>query len=297
VPSKSVEKTPYELWFGRIPNMSFNKIWGCETYVKRLMSNKLSPRSDKSIFMGYPKETKGYYFYYKPENKIVIARHTVFLEKEFLVRGSSESNVQLEEIQITHESDVSGDFTIPSMDAEASESRTSELSSHGDENVVQDTPPQCVMEEAYEPHAFRRSSRSSHPPERWLRLHQGSACDVDDPLTYMEAMARPDSVEWLGAMRSEIQSMYDNQVWNLVDLPEGAHPIENKWVFKRKLDVDGNLTTYKARLVAKGFKQIQRVDYDETFSPVVMFKSIRILLAIAAFHDFQYGKWMSKLPF
>jgi Reverse transcriptase (RNA-dependent DNA polymerase) len=51
--------------------------------------------------------------------------------------------------------------------------------------------------------------------------------------------------------------------------------------------VDGNLTTYKARLVTKGFKQIQRIDYDETFSPVTMFKSIRILLAIVAFHDYE----------
>jgi Reverse transcriptase (RNA-dependent DNA polymerase) len=108
----------------------------------------------------------------------------------------------------------------------------------------------------------------------------------------MEAMTRPDSVEWLGAMRSEIQSMYDNQVCNLVDLPEGARPIENKWVFKRKLDVDSNLTTYKAWLVTKGFKQIQEINYDETFSPVAIFKSIRILLAIM-----KYDKWMSKLPF
>jgi hypothetical protein len=195
VSSKSVEKTPYELWFGRILNVSFIKIWACEPYVKRLMSHKLSPRSDKCIFVGYSRETKGYYFYYKSENKIVVARHAVFLQKEFLTRGSSGSNVQLEEIQITHESDVGGDFTIPSMDAEASGSRTSELSSHGDDNVVQDTPPQDVVEEASEPHALRRSSRSSHPPERWLGHHQGSTCDVDDPLTYMEAMARPDSIE------------------------------------------------------------------------------------------------------
>jgi hypothetical protein len=144
----------------------FIKIWGCEAYVKRLMSDKLSPRSDKCIFVGYPKETKGYYFYYKSENKIVVVRHAVFLEKEFLAKGSSGSNVQLEEIQITHESDVDGDFTISSMDNEASESRISELSSHGDENVVQDTPLQGVMEEASERHALRRSSRSSHPPER-----------------------------------------------------------------------------------------------------------------------------------
>jgi hypothetical protein len=51
------------------------------------------------------------------------------------------SNVQLEEIQITHESDVGGDFTIPSMDTEASESRTPESSSHGDENMVKDVSP------------------------------------------------------------------------------------------------------------------------------------------------------------
>jgi hypothetical protein len=96
VPSKSVEKTPYELWFGKISNVSFINIWGCEAYVKRLMSDKLNHRSDKCIFVRYPKETKGYYFYYKSENKIIVARHAVFLEKEFLARGSSRSNVQLE---------------------------------------------------------------------------------------------------------------------------------------------------------------------------------------------------------
>jgi Reverse transcriptase (RNA-dependent DNA polymerase) len=91
--------------------------------------------------------------------------------------------------------------------------------------------------------------------------------------------------------------MYNNQVWNLVDLPEGAHLIENKWVFKWKLDVDGNLTTYKARLVAKSFKQIQGVDYDETFSLVAMFKSIRILLAIVAFHDYKIWQMNVKTVF
>mgnify|MGYP003293942373 FL=1 len=61
--------------------------------------------------------------------------------------------------------------------------------------------------------------------------------------------------------------------------------------------MDGNLTVYKARLVAKGFKQIQGVDYDETFSPVAMFKSIRILLAIAAFHDYEIWQMDVKTAF
>ena len=93
-------------------------------------------------------------------------------------------------------------------------------------------------------------------------------------------MLDPDSEKWLEVMKSEIQSMYDNQVWTLIDPPEGTKTIGCKWVFKKKTDMDGKVHTCKARLVAKGFKQTHGIDYDETFSPVAMLKSIRILIAI-----------------
>ena len=78
--------------------------------------------------------------------------------------------------------------------------------------------------------------------------------DQDEPETYSEAMMGPKSEEWLKAMRSEMDSMYTNQVWNMVKLPEGVRPIGCKWIFKKKIDMDGIVHTYKARLVAKGYK-------------------------------------------
>ena len=87
-------------------------------------------------------------------------------------------------------------------------------------------------------------------------------------------------------MKSETGSMYENKVWTLSDLPDDRQVIENKWIFKKKIDADGNVTVYKARLVAKGFRQVQGIDYDETFSPVAMVKSVRIMLAIVAYYDY-----------
>src|SRR3954462_13318568 len=61
--------------------------------------------------------------------------------------------------------------------------------------------------------------------------------------------------------------------------------------------MDGNVITFKGRLVAKGFKQIPGVDYDETFSPVAMLKSIQILLAIAAHFDYEIWQMDVKTAF
>ena len=77
--------------------------------------------------------------------------------------------------------------------------------------------------------------------------------DQGEPTNYEEAMMSPDSDRWLVAMKSEIGSMYENKVWTLVDLPDDRQAIENKWIFKKKIDVDDDVIVYKARLVAKGF--------------------------------------------
>ena len=82
-----------------------------------------------------------------------------------------------------------------------------------------------------------------------------------------------------------------------MELPDEVRPIDCKWIFKKKTDADGNVTVHKARLVAKDFRQIQGVDYEETFSHVAMLKSVRIMLAIAAFYDYEIWQMDVKTAF
>ncbi|WRX25835.1 Reverse transcriptase [Theobroma cacao] len=99
-----------------------------------------------------------------------------------------------------------------------------------------------------------------------------------------------DSEKWLEAMKSEMDAMDTNQVWTLVDSPEGIKPIGCKLVFKRKTDVDG-------KTGSKGYKQRLGIDFEETFSPVTMLKSTRILLTIVAYHDYEIWQMDVKTAF
>ena len=159
-----------------------------------------------------------------------------------------------------------------------------------------ETDSQQVVEPESYAQGLRRSGRVRHEPERYGFLitndQRIELADQNEPTTYWEAIECPNSDKWLGAMESEMQSMYDNQVWTLVDPPEGAKIIECKWIFKEKT---GGI--FKGKLVAKGFRQTHGVDYDETFSPIVMLKSIRILLFIAVYYDYEIWQMDVKIAF
>ena len=77
-PSKSVEMTAYELWFSKKPKLSFLKVWGCDAYVKKFQTDKLEPKSEKCVFIEYPKVTIGYTFYRRSEGKLFVAKMDPF---------------------------------------------------------------------------------------------------------------------------------------------------------------------------------------------------------------------------
>ncbi|GJX85070.1 retrotransposon protein, putative, ty1-copia subclass [Tanacetum coccineum] len=276
VPTKKVDKTPYELWYGKVPNLSYLKVWGCEALVKRDTPDKLEQRSVKCIFIGYPKETMGYYFYFPPENKIIVARYAEFFEKHLISQEISRRAVDLEEIQ------------------EEEDTTPSEFTSNIPQEVEGFEPPQEEMI------PIRRSERTHRALNRLClnkEVEEHSLGDLNEPTSYKAAMLALESNKWIDAMNAEIQSIMDNMVWVLVDLPPSCKTVGSKWLFKKKTDMDGIVHVYKAHLVAKGYTQLYGVDYEETFSPVADIRAIRILISIAAYYDYEIWKMDVKTAF
>ena len=131
----------------------------------------------------------------------------------------------------------------------------------------------------------QRSTRNRGSPIRygeWVNSASVQESQSPAPVTVEEALSGSEKNKWKEAMKQEIASLESNDVYQLVELPKGKKPEGCKWVFKRKINADGSLERYKARLVAQGFSQKKGQDYDEMFSPVIQFESVRSIIALAA---------------
>jgi len=93
--------------------------------------------------------------------------------------------------------------------------------------------------------------------------------------------------QWCIAMQEELNQFERNEVWELIPRDDSHQVIGTKWVFRNKLDKDGNITKNKARLVEKGYRQEEGIDYDETYAPVVKLEAIRLLLAYVSLMKFK----------
>ncbi|KAL8149203.1 hypothetical protein AgCh_006275 [Apium graveolens] len=225
---------------------------------------------------GYALETSSYLLNKLMSRKLTqiswnLDLHATFLEKQFILEGNSGSKIEHDEVQ-------------------EAQTTTDQV-----ETLVQTEQPSVEQ-------PIRRSGRVSRQHERYYGLviendNGLSIIDDDDPVTYTEAMSSVDSEKWHSATKSEMESMYTNQVWTLVEAPEGVKPIGCKWVYKRKIGADVQVETYKARLVAKGFRLRQGIEFDETFLPVALLKSIRISLAIVAYYDYEIWHMDVKMAF
>uniref|UniRef100_A0A5S6Q667 Reverse transcriptase Ty1/copia-type domain-containing protein n=1 Tax=Trichuris muris TaxID=70415 RepID=A0A5S6Q667_TRIMR len=121
--------------------------------------------------------------------------------------------------------------------------------------------------------------------------------EVSYPTSFLAAMQSEDAVHWRRAMEEEMNSLHENSVWTLVDLPPGKKVVDTRWVFCVETKADGTVAKYKARLVVKGYVQRPGIDYGETFNPVVRFDTVRTILSIGAVEKLKFRQFDVKTAF
>ncbi|GAU36564.1 hypothetical protein TSUD_277700 [Trifolium subterraneum] len=166
-----------------------------------------------------------------------------------------------------------------------------------------------VPSETLEPRRSKRARKSrSYGSDFQLYLVEGSKDQIEtqyyycysieeDPRTYDEAVKSRDSIFWKEAIDEEIGSIMENNTWVLSDLPPGCKPLGCKWIFKKKMKVDGTIEKFKARLVIQGFRQKEGIDYFDTHAPVARITTIRLLIALAAIHNLVIHQMNVKTAF
>ena len=95
VPSKSIPKTPRELWSGRKPTLKHFRIWGCLAHVLKGKMSKLETRSKVCYFIGYLKGTFGWYFYDPREQKVFVSANAIFLEDDYIMNRKPKGRIVL----------------------------------------------------------------------------------------------------------------------------------------------------------------------------------------------------------
>jgi FtsZ-binding cell division protein ZapB len=282
------DKTPYHLWFGRPATIKHFKVFGSKCYIKNNDENlgKYDDRADEGIFLGYAADSKGYRCYNKRLHRMVDCIDVKVDEEchgntshrddeESGLDDADEEQVQGSQEEESEPEDEEGDSQQPSVKPSSRIIRKNHPESQiiGDENKGVQTRRKILTE-----------SEKSHV----------AFLSTIEPKSFNEACEDKD---WIAAMNEELDQIEKNNTWELVPRPSDKNVIGSKWVFKNKLNEQGQIVRNKARLVCKGYAQIEGQDFDETFAPVARMEVIRMFLAYACHKRFKVYQMDVKSAF
>ena len=313
VPSKAVPKTPYELWTSRKPSLRHLHVWGCQVEVRiyNPHEKKLDSRTISGYFIGYPERSKGYRFYCPNHStRIVESGNARFIENGSVSGSVGARDVEIREsLMDQNPSNDPSQIEVPIIVAQPQgmnmEQQQMDAPSPIMDAIVQEEEENAQVNEQVRPQeeiVSRRSTREkrsaiSNDYIVYALEHESDLSIDNDPIFFDQDMSSENSDKWLIAMKEELKSMDDNNVWEMTELPKDSKRVGCKWVFKTKRDSKGNVERYKARLVAKGYTQKDGIDYKETFSPVSRKDSLRIVMALVAHFDLELHQMDVKTAF
>ncbi|KAL0353203.1 UNVERIFIED_CONTAM: Tricyclene synthase 0e23, chloroplastic [Sesamum angustifolium] len=270
---------PESVWTGNAVDISSLRVFGCSAFVHQSV-DKLAPRSQKCVFIGYPDGIKGYRLWLRsqPGFKVLISKDVIFNENEMpcLDDSQDKNNDNL-------------DLTFNKVeDNQQGEGNEEEPSTVFPENTNSEGLDDYLL-------ARDRNRREPRIPARYNDFHIALNVEPNEPSSVEEALKSENSKNWLSAMAEEMKSLKDNNTWVLVPKPKSCSVVDCKWIFKIK--EEDTSKRFKARLVAKGFTQKEGIDYTEIFSPVVKYTTVRIILALTAHFNWELKQMDVKTAF
>ncbi|GAU22710.1 hypothetical protein TSUD_138340 [Trifolium subterraneum] len=275
------------------------KVFGCLPFVHVPDSQrtKLKDKSIQCVHLGVSDESKAYKLYDPVEKKIIVSRDVVFEENEGwnwdknTVEDNNSQDIE-DDIEERRTEPVENFEEIPQVSNETGVHNGTNETTHiddrdenmyvldtsSDEGSTSQLPPRIIRT----PAKLRDYVTGSQLEEEEAFEDQHNLAiytPSDDPKNFVEA----NKLEiWRKAMDQEMESIENNETWQLTTLPEGSNAIGVKWFYKTKYNEKGEVEKHKARLVAKGYSQRHGVDYNEVFAPVARWDTIRVILALAA---------------
>jgi len=270
-PTSARNKTPYQLWTGKQPNLSHLIPFGAPAFyhIPKIRRSKWQSSGEQCKVVGYEGTNQ-----YR-----VIARGKVTVTRDIRLIKRGEDTAEAVGEQ------------VPAKEQEEEPAREIDIDLDTESDTDIESPKKRTPAPVIPTLAFTRSRRvtaGKHTSTRFQHeafLASARTLDPDEPSSYTEALNSPMTPEWNAAIQEELKSVIDNETWKLVELPKGRTPVKCRWTFRVKRGAGGEVIRYKARLVAKGFTQRYGIDYLETFAPVVKLTSLRIILALAAAWD------------
>ncbi|GJS20089.1 putative ribonuclease H-like domain-containing protein [Tanacetum coccineum] len=322
---KPHNKTPYEIFLGRKPALSFMRPFGCPVTILNTIDHlgKFDGKADEGFFVGHSNNNKAFRVLNSRTRIVEENLHIKFNENTPNIAGSTKAGDDAD-LPFSSSSKSSPDAGFkPSGEEQKKDAKDSEVPSteelrvdhHNDvdENIVYgcaddpNIPPledivysdndEDVGEQADMNNLDSYIQVSSVPTTRIHKDHPLEQVIGDLHSAPLTRKMSQQNFRELEAMQEELLQFKLQQVWTLVDLPHGKRAIGTKWVYKNKKDKRGIVIRNKARLVAQGHTQEEGIDYDEVFALVARIEAIRLFLAYASFKDFMVYQMDVKSAF
>ncbi|KAK1415024.1 hypothetical protein QVD17_30793 [Tagetes erecta] len=297
------QKTSYELLFGRKPNISYLKAFGCPVSILNLNEHlgKFESKSDDGFFLGYSSVKR----------------------KEGISQAPGPSGSQEDQESNNHEENVNSQMSPndggsvqnqPSSDPNAevipesfdyfinSPDQVPNFTPHTS-SILQDLPNlntsnletqvqggDIPIHRIHKKHPVSQIIGPLNQRTTRSQTEQANVCLYSCFLSQVVPKNISEALQdnsWIEAMQEELLQFRKQEVWKLVDLPEGENAIGTRWLYKNKPDERGIVVRNKARLIAQGYTQEEGIDYEEVFAPVARLEAIRVFLAYASFMKFK----------